>query len=170
MALNNFKLLSVMRWRILDWYDRHRRVLPWRPPAGQTVDPYHVWLSEIMLQQTTVATVGPYFKLFCERWPSVEDLAAADLDEILHGWQGLGYYARARNLHKCAKIIVKEFNGEFPEDEKHNASQALKYLLEQKIVLRTTADYDMPEYLRITVGSEKENRLLVETLKTFLDL
>ena len=118
MALNNFKLPSVMRRRILDWYDRHRRVLPWRAPAGQTVDPYHVWLSEVMLQQTTVATVGPYFKLFCERWPSVDDLAAADLDEILHGWQGLGYYARARNMHRCAKIVSTELNGNFPNNER----------------------------------------------------
>ena len=117
MALNNFKSPLVMRRRILDWYDRHRRVLPWRALAGQNADPYHVWLSEIMLQQTTVATVGPYFKSFCERWPKVEHLAAADLDEILHGWQGLGYYARARNMHLCAKIVSAELNGCFPKNE-----------------------------------------------------
>lgn len=117
MARRNFKSPLVMRRRILDWYDRHRRILPWRVPPGQTADPYHVWLSEIMLQQTTVATVGPYFNDFCERWPSVEHLAAADLDEILHGWQGLGYYARARNMHRCAKIVSAELNGYFPDNE-----------------------------------------------------
>ena len=74
MALNNFKLPSVMRRQILDWYDRHRRVLPWRAPAGHIADPYHVWLSEIMLQQTTVATVGPYFKLFCEKSTKINEI------------------------------------------------------------------------------------------------
>lgn len=117
MALKNFKSPLVMRRGILDWYDRHRRILPWRAPAGQAADPYHVWLSEIMLQQTTVAVVGPYFQQFCERWPAVEDLAAADLDEILHGWQGLGYYARARNMHRCAKIVSADLNGYFPNNE-----------------------------------------------------
>ena len=107
-----------MRRLMLDWYDRHRRVLPWRPPAGQTADAYHVWLSEIMLQQTTVATVGPYFHKFCNRWPTVNHLAAADLDEILHGWQGLGYYARARNMHRCAKIVSEDLNGYFPNNER----------------------------------------------------
>ena len=85
---------------ILDWYDRHRRAMPWRVLPGTAPDPYHIWVSEIMLQQTTVATVGPYFKRFIALWPTVADLAAAELDEVLHGWQGLGYYARARNLHK----------------------------------------------------------------------
>lgn len=102
---------------LLDWYDRHRRAMPWRALPGQIADPYHVWLSEIMLQQTTVATVGPYFERFLGRWPTVEALAAAALDEVLHAWQGLGYYARARNLHKCAKAVTEEFGGRFPDTE-----------------------------------------------------
>ncbi|MHA1107920.1 MAG: A/G-specific adenine glycosylase [Alphaproteobacteria bacterium] len=107
-----------LRARLLDWYDRHRRIMPWRAPPGEAADPYHVWLSEIMLQQTTVATVGPYFERFVRRWPTLQDLAAAELDDVLHGWQGLGYYARARNLHRCAQVISMERNGIFPADER----------------------------------------------------
>jgi len=103
--------------RLVAWYDRHRRHLPWRAPAGARPDPYHVWLSEVMLQQTTVAAVGPYFRRFLERWPGIEALAAAPLDDVLHAWQGLGYYSRARNLHACARRIVAEHGGRFPEDE-----------------------------------------------------
>ncbi len=103
--------------RLLAWYDRHRRVLPWRAPAGSRADPYHVWLSEIMLQQTTVQTVGRYFLAFVERWPTVRDLAAAPLDDVLHLWQGLGYYARARNLHACARAVVERHGGVFPDEE-----------------------------------------------------
>src|SRR4051794_34988940 len=84
-----------MAERLLAWYDRHRRVLPWRARPGETPDPYRVWLSEIMLQQTTVATVGPYFLTFLARWPDVTVLAAAPLDDVLTAWAGLGYYARA---------------------------------------------------------------------------
>lgn len=103
--------------RLLAWYDRHRRHLPWRAEPGETPEPYRIWLSEIMLQQTTVAAVGPYFRAFLERWPDVEALAAAELDAVLHAWQGLGYYARARNLHRCARTIVAAHDGRFPEDE-----------------------------------------------------
>lgn len=102
---------------MLDWYDKHRRVLPWRALPGKTSDPYHVWLSEIMLQQTTVATVGPHFEEFLRRWPTITDLAAADLDAVLHAWAGLGYYARARNLHKCAKTVAEQHGGVFPDNE-----------------------------------------------------
>ena len=102
---------------LLEWYDRHRRVLPWRALPGVKPEPYHVWLSEIMLQQTTVATVGPYFREFLDRWPTVSDLAAADLDAVLHAWQGLGYYARARNLHKCAITVATQHGGQFPDTE-----------------------------------------------------
>ena len=102
---------------LLDWYDRHRRAMPWRALPGKVADPYHVWLSEIMLQQTTVATVGPYFERFLSLWPTVADLAAADLDDVLHCWQGLGYYARARNLHKCAIVVARELGGIFPDTE-----------------------------------------------------
>ena len=103
--------------RLLAWYDRHRRILPWRAPAGARTEPYLVWLSEIMLQQTTVATVGDYFRKFVERWPTVEALAAAPLDEVLSAWAGLGYYARARNLHACARTVAEHHAGLFPETE-----------------------------------------------------
>ncbi len=101
---------------LLSWYDRHRRDLAWRAPPGCRPDPYRVWLSEIMLQQTTVATVGPYFDRFVARFPDVRALAAASLDEVLHLWQGLGYYARARNLHACARAVVERHGGRFPDD------------------------------------------------------
>jgi len=100
---------------LLAWYDRHARRLPWRGLPGATADPYRIWLSEVMLQQTTVATVAPYFRAFLERWPRIEDLARASLDDVLHAWQGLGYYARARNLHKCAVAVGAR--GGFPSDE-----------------------------------------------------
>jgi len=108
--------LRDYRAALLGWYDRHRRTLPWRAPPGRTPDPYHVWLSEIMLQQTTVATVRGYFEAFLSRWPTVKSLAAADLDEVLHAWQGLGYYARARNLHKCARAVAGALDGVFPDN------------------------------------------------------
>src|SRR5216684_8144322 len=101
---------------LLAWYDRHRRELPWRVPPGRHADPYLVWLSEIMLQQTTVATVGPYFDRFVARWPDISALAAASLDEVLQLWQGLGYYARARNLHACARTVVVRHGGVFPDE------------------------------------------------------
>jgi A/G-specific adenine glycosylase len=103
--------------RLLDWYDRYRRVLPWRALPGAHADPYRVWLSEIMLQQTTVAAVGPYFARFLERWPTVEALAGAALDDVLREWAGLGYYARARNLHACARVVAERLGGRFPADE-----------------------------------------------------
>ncbi len=102
---------------LLAWYDRHHRKLPWRAPPGERADPYRVWLSEIMLQQTTVKTVGPYYARFLARWPDLAALAAAPLDDILKNWAGLGYYARARNLHACAKAVVDRHNGRFPADE-----------------------------------------------------
>ncbi len=103
--------------RLLAWYDRHARALPWRAKAGERAVPYRVWLSEIMLQQTTVVTVGPYFREFLARWPTVHDLATADLDAVLHAWQGLGYYARARNLYRCARIVSADHGGAFPDSE-----------------------------------------------------
>lgn len=102
---------------LLGWFDRHRRVMPWRAARGKRPNPYHVWLSEIMLQQTTVATVGPYFMKFIGKWPRVTDLAAAPQDAVLAAWAGLGYYARARNLHKCAQVVAADFGGAFPDDE-----------------------------------------------------
>jgi A/G-specific adenine glycosylase len=109
--------IARLRHALLAWYDRHRRVLPWRARPGERTDPYRVWLSEIMLQQTTVKTVAPYFLDFLARWPTVEALAAARLDDILHAWQGLGYYARARNLHRCAQAVSCGHGGKFPESE-----------------------------------------------------
>jgi A/G-specific adenine glycosylase len=101
---------------LLAWYDRHRRILPWRARRGEKPNSYRVWLSEIMLQQTTVKTVAPYFAKFLARWPSVEALAAASLDDVLRAWAGLGYYARARNLHACARTVVERHAGKFPND------------------------------------------------------
>jgi len=102
---------------LLAHYDSHRRRLPWRADPGVRPDPYHVWLSEIMLQQTTVQTVIPYFQAFLQRWPRVADLAAAEQDAVMHAWQGLGYYSRARNLLKCARVVVTEHDARFPETE-----------------------------------------------------
>jgi A/G-specific adenine glycosylase len=102
---------------LLDWYDRHRRRLPWRPLPGERADPYRVWLSEIMLQQTGVKTVGPYFEKFVARWPDVEALGSTSLDEVLRMWAGLGYYSRARNLHACAVAVQRDHGGEFPDNE-----------------------------------------------------
>ena len=102
--------------KLLAWYDACARVLPWRSRPGDQPDPYHVWLSEIMLQQTTVATVGPYFLKFLDKWPTVHDLASANRDDVLANWAGLGYYARARNLHKCAGE-VSALGGRFPDTE-----------------------------------------------------
>ena len=102
---------------LLDWYDRHRRRLPWRPPAGERADPYRVWLSEIMLQQTGVKTVGPYFEKFLARWPDVGALGRASQDDVLRMWAGLGYYSRARNLHACAVAVLRDHGGAFPDTE-----------------------------------------------------
>ena len=107
---------------LLDWYDAHAREMPWRVgpadrAAGVCPDPYAVWLSEVMLQQTTVAAVRGYHRRFMAIWPTVGDLAAAEDAEVMAEWAGLGYYARARNLHKCAQMISKEYQGKFPEEE-----------------------------------------------------
>ncbi len=106
---------SLSRY-LLAWYDKHRRDLPWRAPEGVVADPYHVWLSEVMLQQTTVQAVKPYYADFLARWPTVDALARADIHTILDRWAGLGYYARARNLHACAIAVVERFGGRFPDD------------------------------------------------------
>src|SRR3954464_9804169 len=107
------KKLELSR-RLLAWYDVHRRVLPWRAVAGKRADPYRIWLSEIMLQQTTVQAVGNYYRKFLAKWPDVMALANARQDEVLAAWAGLGYYARARNLHAAAKIVADRMGGRFP--------------------------------------------------------
>lgn len=102
---------------LLAWYDRHRRDLPWRARPGETADPYRVWLSEIMLQQTTVGAVKPFYERFLQRFPTVESLAGAPADAVMQAWAGLGYYSRARNLHACAKAVVENHGGRFPGTE-----------------------------------------------------
>lgn len=108
-----------LRAALLDWYDAHARSLPWRAPPGAKTktDPYRVWLSEVMLQQTTVPHAAPYFERFTTRWPTVADLAAVEDAELMAAWAGLGYYARARNLLACARAVAAEYGGVFPQTE-----------------------------------------------------
>ena len=115
--MTNHRQHDPVAGRVLAWYDRNRRDLPWRAPPGQAGDPYRVWLSEVMLQQTTVAVAGRYFAAFVSRWPTLDSLAAAPLDEVLAAWAGLGYYARARNLHACARVVVRDHGGRLPASE-----------------------------------------------------
>lgn len=120
--IKSVQTISVMRRALLRWYDQSGRIMPWRirpedRACGVTADPYAVWLSEIMLQQTTVAHAAPYWKAFLTRFPTVTDLAHAERDEVLAMWAGLGYYARARNLHKCAGVVADEHGGTFPKTE-----------------------------------------------------
>lgn len=108
---------------LLDWYDKYARILPWRVSShdkacGVIPNPYHVWVSEMMLQQTTVATVLAYYHKFMQKWHTIHDLAHASLDEVMTEWAGLGYYSRARNLYKTANTIVNDYGGIFPSDEK----------------------------------------------------
>ncbi|OYW36503.1 MAG: A/G-specific adenine glycosylase [Brevundimonas sp. 12-68-7] len=111
--------IAKLRSALLDWYDAHARALPWRRPPGSTdrVDPYRVWLSEVMLQQTTVPHATPYFERFTARWPTVSDLAAAEDGDLMAAWAGLGYYARARNLLACARTVARDHQGVFPDTE-----------------------------------------------------
>ncbi|MBM3556810.1 MAG: A/G-specific adenine glycosylase [Alphaproteobacteria bacterium] len=101
---------------LLAWYDREGRELPWRVKGGAAADPYSVWLSEVMLQQTTVAAVIPYFQKFVTRWPSIRSLAFSEINDVLVAWAGLGYYARARALHACARTLVARHDGQLPRD------------------------------------------------------
>lgn len=110
MSRVNHSEITLLRRALLRWFDRHRRPMPWRDDP----QPYKVWISEVMLQQTQVATVMPYFERFIERFPAVADLASADLQDVLAVWQGLGYYSRARNLHKAAAIVMRERGGVLP--------------------------------------------------------
>src|SRR5438094_747137 len=108
--------VTLFQTRLLTWYARFQRDLPWRVRPSQTPDPYHVLVSETMLQQTQVATVVPYFLRFISRLPTLDALASADEQEILRLWQGLGYYSRARNLNATAKIVTKKYSGRLPSD------------------------------------------------------
>lgn len=112
-----------LRGQILGWYDAHGRDLPWRYKNGEPANPYYVWLSEIMCQQTTVQAVKAYYTKFITKWPTVSDLANAPAEDVMEAWAGLGYYARARNLHKCAKTIAYDLSGKFPK-----SSEELKKL------------------------------------------
>lgn len=111
--------VASLRTDLLDWYDARARTLPWRVPPGSDArpDPYRVWLSEVMLQQTTVPHATPYFLGFTERWPTVEALAAVEDGELMGAWAGLGYYARARNLLACARAVANDHGGAFPDTE-----------------------------------------------------
>lgn len=117
---NKKKRINREKFRedLLGWYDRSGRDLPWRYKNGAVADPYRVWLSEIMLQQTTVTAVKPYYMRFLERWPDVRALASAKREEIMKEWAGLGYYSRARNLHACAQVVANDLKGVFPEEQK----------------------------------------------------
>ncbi|WEX07810.1 A/G-specific adenine glycosylase [Chelativorans sp. AA-79] len=132
---------------LLAWYDRHHRRLPWRMPPdqirrGHRPDPYRVWLSEIMLQQTTVGAVKPYFDRFLQRWPTVEALAAADIDDVMKAWAGLGYYSRARNLKKCAEAVSERHDGAFPATE--GALKALPGIGEYTAAAIAAIAFDRP--------------------------
>ena len=111
------KNLKIISDKLLEWYDQNARLLPWRLVGGAKPDPYKIWISEIMLQQTTVQTVIPYFKLFIQKWPTVDQLCKSDLSEVLHLWSGLGYYSRARNLHLSSSLISSKYNNSLPSTE-----------------------------------------------------
>ncbi|MEP3344934.1 MAG: A/G-specific adenine glycosylase [Litoreibacter sp.] len=133
---------------LLAWYDQHARALPWRVPPyeraqGVTPDPYRIWLSEVMLQQTTVAAVKDYFLKFTTLWPTVSELAAADDADVMAAWAGLGYYARARNLLKCARVVAHEFGGNFPTDR--DGLQALPGIGPYTSAAISSIAYDLPE-------------------------
>ncbi|GGA56042.1 A/G-specific adenine glycosylase [Pelagibacterium lentulum] len=161
---------------VLDWYDRHARILPWRVPPqdrarGIKPNPYHVWLSEIMLQQTTIAAVGKYFAAFTRLWPTVADLAAAPLDDVLVQWAGLGYYARARNLHACANAVMENHGGNFPQTAARlrdlpgigdYTSAAIAAIChdEQVAVLDGNVDRVMARFLALPVPVREEKALI----------
>ncbi len=139
--------ISPISADLLAWYDQHARVLPWRVApqdraAGVQPDPYRVWLSEIMLQQTTVAAVKDYFHRFTTRWPTVQDLAAARDDDVMGEWAGLGYYARARNLLKCARQVTATHDGVFPAD--HDALLGLPGIGPYTAAAISAIAFDLP--------------------------
>lgn len=140
--------IQAMRCALLDWYDAMGRTLPWRVrpedrEKGVVADPYAVWLSEVMLQQTTIPHGTPYWHKFLTLYPTVDDLAAAPLEEVLTHWAGLGYYARARNLHRCANVIVDEHDGQFPQTKA--ALQALPGIGDYTASTLAAICFDAPE-------------------------
>ncbi|MBK0327522.1 A/G-specific adenine glycosylase [Rhodobacteraceae bacterium F11138] len=140
-GLQEHDLAAVM----LGWYDHHARALPWRMPPGDPTppDPYRIWLSEVMLQQTTVATVRDYFHRFTTRWPTVIDLAAAPDGDVMGEWAGLGYYARARNLLKCARMVTERHGGKFPDS--HDALLKLPGIGPYTAAAIAAIAFDQPE-------------------------
>ena len=139
---------STVSATLLDWYDRHAREMPWRVgpgarAAGARPDPYRVWLSEVMLQQTTVAAVHDYFIRFTTRWPDVRALAAAPDQDVMAEWAGLGYYARARNLLKCARVVARECGGQFPDC--HDALLKLPGIGPYTAAAISAIAFDLPE-------------------------
>lgn len=165
--------------RLIQWYLKHKRDLPWR----NTVDPYKIWLSEIILQQTRVEQGLPYFLKFIEKYPDVKKLAKADEDEVLKLWQGLGYYSRARNLHFTAKEIVSKFNGKFPES--YHEIRALKGIGDYTAAAIASFAYNLPHavidgnvmrvlsrYLGINeaIDSSKGKKMLAEAAQELLDV
>ncbi|HEX4294294.1 MAG TPA: A/G-specific adenine glycosylase [Rhizomicrobium sp.] len=138
--------------KLLTWYDRHARVLPWRAKKGERADPYRVWLSEIMLQQTTVQAVAGYYRKFLDLWPTVERLAAAPLDDVLTAWAGLGYYARARNLHKAAQVVAGELGGKFPDS--YEGLRALPGIGDYTVGAIASIAFDLP-YAAMDANAER---------------
>lgn len=139
---------SILTAELLIWYDRHARIMPWRVgpherAQGILPDPYRIWLSEVMLQQTTVAAVRDYFLRFTTRWPTVSDLAAAEDGDVMAEWAGLGYYARARNLLKCARAVVADHGGIFPAD--HDQLLALPGIGPYTAAALSAIAFDLPE-------------------------
>lgn len=167
---------------VLDWYDRHARILPWRVSPqdrarGIRPNPYYVWLSEIMLQQTTIAAVGKYFASFTRLWPTVADLAGAPLDDVLVQWAGLGYYARARNLHACAIAVMEKHGGRFPKTAAQlrdlpgigdYTSAAIAAIChdEQVSVLDGNVDRVMARFLALPVPVREEKPLIRERVQS----
>jgi A/G-specific adenine glycosylase len=166
---------------VLGWYDRHARTLPWRvSPAdrarGVKPDPHRVWLSEVMLQQTTVAAVGRYYARFTALWPTVADLAAAPLEAVLVEWAGLGYYARARNLHACAVAVVERFGGAFPTASEelltlpgigaYTAASVSAICADERIaVVDGNVDRVLARYLALDVPVREEKDLIRATVQ-----
>ena len=181
-AVNKIKHLRVQEFReqLLSWYDRHGRDLPWRYRRGQTPNPYFVWLSEIMLQQTTVTAVTPYFAKFIGLWPDIHALAAAPSEDVMREWAGLGYYARARNLHACAKMVSNDLGGTFPQTRE--GLRALPGIGDYTSAAISTIVYNHPEtvvdgnvervmarYFAITEPLPKSKKKLKELATQFFD-